>query len=421
MKTKLTTLLMLSAVFMMAVLFQACGTDSGPEDLNIESMTVGGQDLNAAESPEDVPADASIEVTFSSNVQAATATSANIMLVQDYNDEQIPLDISVSGATITITPQENLGSGALYQLTLSSGLLNEDDQPLANTTRSFSTAGTFAPAGMVANWTFEDTADDVVGTYSPSASGVVAITYTDSRNDAAGMAATFDGDASIIEIPNGDQLIDTEEFTMSFWLKTNSTNHVNENGDPAGHFVFGLAAFHGIQMEIPANYSQFAIPNAVRLSDGTVTGAGNMNWNGDGITGQTGGYVAITVSDEEDVPALIKDKWTHVTIIVDGPNKSRSLYVNGQLRMHHDFTLLDADSPLQNMTGMAYNGSEPDVYPELAFGFIQSRQGTMWDNEPWGGYDFPTANHFKGQLDDIKIYHKALTETEIQLMYDSES
>ncbi len=174
-------------------------------------------------------------------------------------------------------------------------------------------------------------------------------------------------------------------------------------------------------MEIPSSYDRFAIPNAVRLSNGEIMNAGNMDWNGDGTTGSTGGYAAIVTNDEEDIPALIQDKWTHVTIIVDGPNKSRSLYVNGELRMKHDFTLLEADNPLQDMVAMAYNGSEPDVYPELAFGFIQSREGTMWDNEPWGGYDFPTANHFKGQLDDIKIYHKVLSETEIQLMYDSES
>jgi hypothetical protein len=44
----------------------------------------------------------------------------------------------------------------------------------------------------------------------------------------------------------------------------------------------------------------------------------------------------------------------------------------------------------------------------------------MWDSEPWGGYDFPDANHFKGQLDDIKIFHKVVTATEVSLMYESE-
>ncbi|MDV7397841.1 hypothetical protein RZS08_40950, partial [Arthrospira platensis SPKY1] len=74
----------------------------------------------------------------------------------------------------------------------------------------------------------------------------------------------------------------------------------------------------------------------------------------------------------------------------------------------------------QTVVGMKYGGAEPDVKNDLAFGFIQSRAGTMWDNEPWGGYDFPDANHFKGQLDDIRFFHKVLTPTEIQLMYNSE-
>lgn len=420
MKTQHTTQLMLSVILVMTVLFQACSTDSESEDLNIESMTVAGQDLNAAEAPEDVPTDATIEVTFNSNVQAATATEANIMLIQDYNDEQIPLDISVSGATITITPQDELASGALYQLTLTSGLLNEDDQPLANTTRSFTTEGTFSPAGVVAHWMFEDSPDDVTGTYT--ADEAVAISYEESRNGDAGLAATFNGDNSIIEILDADQLIDTEEFTLSFWVKTNSSGHVNENGDPTGHFVMGMGAFYGFQFEIGGGYDFVKMPNGVRTSGGETMGAGDLFWNGDGRTGdQEDVYDAISFNDQEDVTTLTKDQWMHVVFVFDAQAKTRSMYINGERRITHDFTLLPADNPLQDITSMAFAGAQPETYPDLAFGFLQSRRGNLWDNEPWGGYDFPTANHFKGQLDDVKFYHKVLTETEIQLMYDSES
>ena len=72
------------------------------------------------------------------------------------------------------------------------------------------------------------------------------------------------------------------------------------------------------------------------------------------------------------------------------------------------------------ITGLKYGGTEPETYPTLTFGFIHSRAGTLWDTEPWGGYDFPDANHFMGQLDDVRIYHKALTAKEIELMYESE-
>lgn len=419
MKTKLTTLLIITA--MMAVLFQSCGTDSGPKDLNIESMTVGGMDLNSAQSPEDVPSDASIEVTFSSNVQAATATEANISLIQDYNGEDIPLNISASGATVTITPQSNLGSGALYQLTLTSGLLNEDDQPLANTSRSFTTAGTFSPPGIVAHWTFEESPDDVTGNYPASAE--VDMTYAESRNDEAGMAATFNGNTSIIEVPGADALINTDDFTISFWMKTNSEGHVNENGDPTGHFVMGLGAFNGIQFEVFSNYEGAKFAIQYELADGS-SAAEDMWFPSNATDANSGGWqgwdFARSISPEEMVDYL-KDNWIHVTYTYDSMEKKGSLYYNSELMKSFDFDLWPDDAPKQSVVGLTYAGQQPDVVNDLAFGFIHSRAGTMWDNEPWGGYDFATSQHFKGQLDDVKFYHKVLTETEIQLMYDSES
>ena len=85
-----------------------------------------------------------------------------------------------------------------------------------------------------------------------------------------------------------------------------------------------------------------------------------------------------------------------------------------------DFNLWPITDKQIKCTGMKYGGHTPDVVNELAFGFIQSRAGTMWDTEPWGGYALPGANHFKGQLDDIRIFNKAVSAAEVQLMYDSE-
>ena len=55
----------------------------------------------------------------------------------------------------------------------------------------------------------------------------------------------------------------------------------------------------------------------------------------------------------------------------------------------------------------------------LALGFIQERNNRTISDE-WADYALPGNNHFKGQLDDIRFWHKALTETEIGLMYNSE-
>jgi len=85
-----------------------------------------------------------------------------------------------------------------------------------------------------------------------------------------------------------------------------------------------------------------------------------------------------------------------------------------------DFDLWPAGDDKTRVTGIEYAGVEPDVKNELAFGFIQSRGGTMWDAEGWGGYDFAGANHFKGSLDEFRIFHKALSAQEVTLLYNSE-
>jgi hypothetical protein len=421
MKIKNTSLLIISAVVLMAVLLQACGTDSDPVDLNIESMTAGGVDLNSAQSPDGVPVDATIEITFNANVDAATATPSNITLIQDYNNEDIPLQISASGQTITIIPEDDLGSGALYQLNLGAGLLSEDEQPLATTSRSFTTAGTFSPPGIVAHWTFENSPDDITGDWPASAE--VDMTYNASRNSDAGQAATFNGNTSIIEIPNGDQLIETEDFTISFWVKTESEGHLNENGDPTGHFVMGLGAFNGIQFEIFGGYDGAKFANQYDFGDGT-SGAEDMWFPAEATDANSGGWqgwdFARSLTRDQMID-LLKDNWLHVTFTYESADRKATLYYDGEIMKSFDFDLWPEDDPKRGVTGLTYAGQEPDVVNELAFGFVHSRAGTMWDNEPWGGYDFPTAQHFKGQLDDVKIYHKVLTETEIQLMYESEN
>jgi len=382
----------------------------------------GDIDLNGATAPDNVPVSPTITATFTANVDVSTATAANITLTQNYDDADIAITISVSGATITITPDETLGTGTLFELDLGVGIESTDGKALTALTRSFTTNGTFAPAGVIAHWTFEDNANDVVGSYDPTANGIVAITYTASRNTEAGKAATFDGNTSIIEIPNGDQLINTTEFTISFWVKTNSTGHVNENGDPAGHFVLGLGAFYGIEYEIYGAYDGGKFAVQYDLGDGTSTSEDMWfpSLATDNTNGGWQGWDFAKSLTVEEMQAMLKDTWLNVVYTFDGSTKRGTLYYNGEKMKSFDFNLWDVTDAKHGVVGMKWGGTAPDVVNELAFGFIQSRAGTMWDAEPWGGYDIPTSNHFKGQLDDVRIFHKAISATEVQLMYDSE-
>lgn len=388
----------------------------------LSTLTAGGIDLNGVSSATGVNPKADIVAVFTEAIKATTATNANITLTRQYDSANIPVTITVSDATVTINPNEDLGTGTLYTLSVSGAVaFNDGKANVVAFTRTFTTVGTFAPAGAIAYWKFEGNGNDETGTYN--ASNVVATTFTASRNAAAGNAATFDGDASIIEVPNGDQLMNSHDFTISFWVKTNSTGHVNENGDPAGHFVLGLGAFHGFQFEIPADYSSCKLAGSYELADGT-TASEDLWFPGDGKTYANGGWQGwdfcqdLTASG--GVAGLLKDKWANVVCEYNSATRQGIMYINGEKRKSFDFDLWPDGDAKRGVKGLKYGGVAPEVVNELAFGFIQSRAGTLWDTETWGGYDFTTSNHFKGQLDDVRIYHKVLTADEILLMYNSE-
>ena len=411
------------SVMIIAVLLTAgilIGLSSCKKDektpLTLSTLVAGTIDLNGAVAPSNVPSDPTITATFSTDVDAATAVAANIMLKRDYDNTNIALTITVAGKVITIVPNENLASGALHKLSFGVGLKSTDGEVLtAAVDRTFSTDGFFAPAGMLAHWSFDNSdATDQVGTFNAAAS--VAVTYVDGRKATAGKAASFNGTTSIIEIPNGDDLINPD-FTLSFW--------VNAMDQGKGHFVIGLGAFFGFQFEIGGDFNSCKLAGGYSYEGGADTAIFTDNWwNGDGKTKDNDGWQGCIFNKDMTgsggVSSLLKEKWAHIVVTYDKATKVGTIYINGEKMKAQDFNLWPAADKWVKCTGMLWGGKAPDVVNELAFGFIQSRAGTLWDGEPWGGYDFPDANHFKGLLDDVRIFDKAVTAAEVTLMYNSE-
>lgn len=417
-KSIFKTLWALLLIASVSLVISCGGDDESPVELTLVSLNAGDSDLNGATSPTGVSTGSVITGIFSTDLDAATAES-NVTLISDFDDTEVDLNVLANGRSLTITPVEELFGGSLYTLTIKGGLASTQGSTLGtDITRNFTTVGTFTPQNVVAHWTFEDNADDVEGDFD--ASEEISVTYTDSRKAAAGKAASFDGDVSIIEIPGADELMNREEFTLSFWAKTNSVGHVNENGDPAGHFVMGLGAFYGFQVEISGGYNNIKIPATMEYGDGTLGTGGDLFWNGDGLTKDNGGYQGTTISaSHSDLASVLKDQWVHVVYTFSGSGKYREIYINGDLKKRQDLTLWPATEKEPTAVGLKFNGVA-EVENVLAFGFVQSRGGTLWDNEPWGGYDKPTANHFKGELDDVRIFSVAVPAEEIKMMYDSE-
>ncbi|MCX6265790.1 MAG: hypothetical protein NTW16_00320 [Bacteroidetes bacterium] len=368
-----------------------------------------------------VPVNPTIVARFTLDVNTPGVTSGNITLLREWDHKFIPLTVTTVGATITIVPNEDLGNGALFKLTFPN-LTATDGQALPGFFRTFKTLGGFVPTGQIAYWNFDGNTNDQVGSFN--ADSIIDITYTSSYNAAAGTAASFNGTTSIIEIPNADQLTNTSQFTLCFWVKTNSAGHVDADGNPKGHFVLGLGAFWGFDFEITGSYELCKLGAAFECNL-PGTNPHDLIFNGDGIYNNSPqGWKActycklLTPTPAEGMAALIKDQWASVVVVFDGSTKTETMYFNGQRMREEDFDL--ADPTLNAATGIKWGGVSPAVYPRLAFGFIQSRQGLLWANQPWGDYKFPTSNHFQGQLDDVRIFHRALSAMEVSLIYASE-
>ena len=406
-----TSLLLVVAAF--SLMLTSCKKD--PEPLALESLMAGTIDLNGATSPTNVPVNPTIVATFNVDIDPATATTSVITMVQDYDNAPIALTISASGNTITITPEENLGTGALYKLSIGGGLKSVDAMAITPLQRTFTTAGTFAPAGAIAHFTFEDNANDIIGNWDPAAADIIDITYTASRNAAAGKAATFNGTTSLIEIPNGDLLMNTNSFTIAFWVKTNSTGKTN------GHFVMGLAGWNGIQYEIYGGYdgSKFAI----QYQHATGTASEDMwfpveaKYNNLPPDQAWQGWTYAKSLTAAEMMAKLKDNWLNVVYTYNAPTKVGTLYFDGVKMKSFDFNLWPDTDAKKGVTGLKYAGIAADK--KWALGFIQGRNNRTISDD-WANYADPANQHFKGQLDDIRIWHKALTENEITLMYNSE-
>lgn len=444
------TIRIMAALMIVATMitFNACDKeddDGGPTTFTLTSLTAGSADLNGATSATGVPVGEPITAVFNTDVDASTATESNITLTRGFDDQAVDVDIAVSGSTVTITPASDLSGGAQYILNLG-GLKSAGGLDFTAIERSFETAGSFVPDDQVAYWNFDDNADDQVGAFDADAE--VDVTYTDGRSEAAGKAATFNGTTSIIEVPNGEELL-SDAFTLSFWIYTDTTDHYTSTGGDKGYFTMGIGGFWGYQIEIAGREQEFKVASAYTAEgpEGIVTrNFPDMVFNANGITEANNpeddkGIDNSTTVDEDygadGIRERLAKKWVNIIYTFDAATKVRSLYMDGELIMQQDFKLLVEDDdgvddigageePLAGVQTMALTPSpavgQPDYYEsKWAFGFWTTRASTL--GAGWGGcchYQSTDANHFKGSLDDVRIFHRALSEEEIELMYNSE-
>jgi hypothetical protein len=416
-----------------AMLFTTgCKDDDDANALELLSILANGsdlmtgaavsKDLNAGAAATDVPLDAVITITFDRAVDGATVAD-NINLTEAGTD--VDFDHTHNGAVVTITPDEDFAKGTVYTLSIGNGVKGEDGGSFTAVTRTFTTAGRAdvtppQEGNQVAYWNFDGNANSSDGANNGTE---ISMTYGVDRLGDQNSAAVFDGDASLIEVPNGDVLI-SESMSISYWIFVDSVGHFDASGTGhSGHFVMGVGDLYGFFIEVTGGVNGMKLTGRYKKADGTTT-VNDFWFDANGQTGANGGWEAVEHevdwSSSGGLAARLAQKWAHVVWVYDAATNKRHLYINGELVETDN---LNIPAGLADVTGLTFDpaAGAPDVIGDaLAIGYNHDRTTTHWDNEPWGDYDLPTSNHLKGMLDDLRIWNSALTASEVEDLYGAE-
>ncbi len=222
------------------------------------------------------------------------------------------------------------------------------------------TLPSYVPAnGLVGWWPFNGNANDESGNNNNGT--VNGATLTADRFGNAGKAYGFDGDQDFIVVENSNSL-NPSQISFSFWA-----NFTTDNSAVLGK----------VDPTTPENFAYTFIHNYSGNSGGFLT-----HWNTSGSCA----YPVPSVGQTVGPAGIIQNSvWNHIVVVIDGNGLCRH-FINGTLA--HTFS----DLPLNGC-----NNSNSKLYFGRHWG-----GGPIWMN---------------GSLDDIAIYNRALSPTEITQLY----
>lgn len=210
-----------------------------------------------------------------------------------------------------------------------------------------------APSGLIAWWPGDGHAGDIAGMNDATLQG-----GTSFAPGKVGHSFTFDGIDDFVRVPASAELAVTTAYTLDAWVY--STGPINTYRP-----IFYRGDANGDDIEV---YIQ-AVTNRLCFIVNRDT------------TGGTGGGACFAP------PPL--DTYFHLAVIADGLNQR--VYYNGQ-----PAAIVEGPTPL-----VTRNSNKPWLF------------GTLDINNP-SAYPPGSLLFFKGQIDEIEIFNRALTVSEIQ-------
>jgi len=222
------------------------------------------------------------------------------------------------------------------------------------------------PEGVISHWKLDETTPGAPnGTYADSFNGNHGTGDANPASTAGivGGGQYFSAESTGINVPADSSFnwLGSDSFSMEFWAKI-------DTGIPVNNQVF-----MGRYIE---NSSEFVFW-FIGIEGGTGL-ASFILIDSDNISGGVGGTTG-TIS-------LADGQWHHVAAVRDDSNNTNLIYTDGILQ---DSVVVD------------YTGDFLSIAAEINIGW----------------FDFLTFFRFRGSIDEIALYDRALTETEIQQHY----
>jgi hypothetical protein len=386
--------------------FNACKEDEPAPELTLTTMTAGSADLNGATSATNVETTSPIVATFSTSVDAATATDANIMLTRTYDESDVATTITVDDNVVTITPDAPLFDGDQYMIAFTSGLKSTQGKTITAMDRTFGTEGIgigTAPESSSQTLYVQFTNDvaDLTGN-ATVASEQIAFTadrFGNANSAANFRGATAAGNGDLVEL-SGTGFIHPS-MTLSVWFYINQTDYVAPGNKP----MLGLAGNNGYFIEIgdgPTNPNWLKPATNHKVIPDPQSHVFATSW-GDFSTTTAGG----PVSD------LTTTGWHQIVLTYDAATYTKSTYFDGV--KVKELNLLDATNNEWNLKDMAL-ATGAGIDGKLALGYFASKANT---NPDWAIFANATST-FKGYMDDLRIFNKALTAAQVTTLYNAE-
>jgi len=255
-----------------------------------------------------------------------------------------------------------------------------------------------ANANLIAYWDFEDSPQDAISQRGVATS---AVKYVEGRR---GKAFKGGEDSYIsFDLSATDKLATLKEFTVAMWLKTPSIP--DGNGLPC---FFQLSG-NGWEGALSIFLENLGDNKADSLHLKGAFGKKGVPWSGQWWN--------------KSHPSMTADKWFHFVINYNKETSIATLYVNGDAFKFQTLSAYDTPVRYQDNPGSADNENGAPKLGDLALQLRDSNNKGIigyWAIKAFYGGDDDWQGFNPGLIDELRVYDKALSDTEVKDLYDAE-